>query len=288
MVNVGRGFIGEVARIDRRRLENFWKGAEPGAGKAFEELVEQLTPQTPKPQRGPLRRLIANQLQDLSKQPGWNTFGMKSGTSDGQRWVGPKMLNEAGKETYLGTVPSDTLKALSDGLDFLGWDEIDELLSSPALKQYWIQPEGFAQLPVYKQRPILEKALRDISKYSEGDKLVAAEVERLRFSPLLRDWKLPPKFLKLPLVQQRQILNEAKNQSQKLVAAELVQLQRHQLFKGQTLPAEWSWQASPSLLKKINTLLCSSFFDTWTLPEEFPNQVWRLWVIMDRALAEGS
>jgi hypothetical protein len=70
------------------------------------------------------------------------------------------MKDGAGQENFWGMVGSDNLDALSEGLGYLGTVEIEELLSSPALKK-WRPPEGFWELPVSKQRPILERALRE-------------------------------------------------------------------------------------------------------------------------------
>jgi hypothetical protein len=124
MLNLGKGFMGEVLRIDQLRSANLWKGVKPDAPKAFAQLVEELTPNTSKAERGPLRRRIAEQLDYLSQQSGWPSFGMKSITEDGQRWIGPKMNDGGGDEVYWCVSDSEGLQSLSEGLDQLGWDKV--------------------------------------------------------------------------------------------------------------------------------------------------------------------
>ena len=162
MRNLGPRFFGEVSKIDQLRSAKLWKGVKPDVPEAFAQLVRELTPNTPKAQRGPLTRLIDAQLHDLSKQKEWPTFDIVSGTVDGQRWVGPKMNTVQGAENFWGTLPggSDNLHNLSAGLDYLGIGTIEELLSLPALRN-WTLPQGFSGLPVYQQRRILERAIRE-------------------------------------------------------------------------------------------------------------------------------
>jgi hypothetical protein len=73
------------------------------------------------------------------------------------------MIDETGTEIIWDTVPqksSENLSTLSEGLDWLLLGKMEELIYSQALKD-WTPPKGFWELPVYKQRPILEKALRE-------------------------------------------------------------------------------------------------------------------------------
>lgn len=167
MFNVGKWFIGQVARFDNSMSGNFRRNVGLDLPHEFYHLVEDLTGNTPKEERGPLTSKIINQLQYLSKQPEWPSFGIDTKIIEGDYYVGPTMKDGAGNKVFWGTAPrSETLKTLTEGLDRLGWERIEELTTLLRGKG-WTPPKGFWELPEYKQMPILEKALKNANKLSE-------------------------------------------------------------------------------------------------------------------------